>query len=83
MLDRLKDVVAVALFGAFLTIFGIVVWSSLSCEPSNKKQNYRAHDAAIQISCKTLNISTIQSVGIVMARHPNEVAAAVPPLRLA
>jgi hypothetical protein len=77
MLDRLRDVVIVALFGAFLTLFGIVVWSSLSCEPSKKKQNYRADNATVQISCKPFNISTIKSIGLVMARHPNEVAAAV------
>jgi hypothetical protein len=77
MLGQLKSVITSALFGAFVLLFCIAVWSASFCEPPNKEINSTSEKAPAQISCKTFNISSIQLIGIHLVRHPAEVAAIV------
>jgi hypothetical protein len=75
MLERLKKVAVSALFGAFVFAFCIAVWSASACKPNNEKQNGSANSAVVQISCKPFNVSTIQSIGINLGRHPEVIVA--------
>jgi hypothetical protein len=77
MLKRLIDTAVPALFGAFLLAFCVAVWSASSCEPKEEQQNGNTKKTAIQISCKSFNVVSIQLIGINAARHPNELGVGI------
>jgi hypothetical protein len=76
MLDRLINVTVSALFGAFVFAFCILVWSASSCEPPSEKQASATQESSDHISCETFNVGFFKRLGIIIALHPNETAAA-------
>ena len=83
MLKRLIDITVSALFGAFLVVFCILVWSASSCEPTKKENESTAQKSPEKIRCEDFNPRNIQCFGIWMASHPNETAAGVTALATA
>src|SRR5271156_202971 len=76
MLDRPINVTVSALFGAFVFAFCILVWSASSCEPPSEKQASATQESSDHISCETFNVGFFKRLGIIIALHPNETAAA-------
>jgi hypothetical protein len=77
MLKRLRDTLVAALFGAFVLMFGIAVWSASSCKPNDEKHNRAASTDAVPISCKSFNIVAIQTISVRLGRRPDVIAALV------
>jgi hypothetical protein len=74
---KIINVLVPALFGVFITVFCITLWSASSCEQINEKENAGSADRPVKIRCKPFNILFIEAAGVDVAKHPNEAAAGV------
>jgi len=54
-----------------------LIYSASSCEPKSKGKDGNTNNAAVQISCKTFNVSSFEDAGIIIGKHPNETAASI------